>query len=625
MSTRSIGGGAAGDAGASRPAPSSPRPGVGPTRLDLLRQRARLWRLYAIRFVLGLAPTEPQRLLLLTLAVGVTCGLAAVAFHEAIRLAERVFIERAMDTSRPLWPVLTVATPVVGAAIAGLLLQHVVPNARGSGIPQVKATFATPGARVRFRDAVGKFVLASLSIGTGSSLGREGPTVQICAGIASLLGRVARVSPRSARRLLPVGAAAGVAAAFNAPIAAVTFTVEEIVGSLDRSVLSGVIVAAAAAAAVERGLLGEDPVFRVPQGYALHHASSLVVYAMLGVAAAGVAVAFTDALLVLRARLRDAKGVSPWLRPAIGGLVTGLLAVIAMKVLGERGVTGGGYATLTSALEGQLAVRTLLALATLKAIATVFSYGTGGAGGIFAPSLFIGGMLGGAFGWVDMAWLGHDARSLGTFALVGMGAAFAGIVRAPMTSVLIIVEMTGGYSLILPLMIANMTAYGLARRIRPVPIYDALLEQDGIHLPDAAVRDALDGLRVASIAATDVDVTTFAPTTRLAEMVRAPASQSVFPVLDADHHLVGLVAQEDLELCGGELALLVNAADLMRTPFVAHLDDDVHVALATLLDAGLQRLPVVDDADRLVGFVDEAAITRAFFHGRARPHPHRAL
>ncbi|HKU45010.1 MAG TPA: chloride channel protein, partial [Polyangiales bacterium] len=220
----------------------------------------------------------------LTLAVGVLCGLLAVGFHLAIRAAETLLIERALRVSGWSWMVWTVLTPTLGGCLAGALLSFVVPGARGSGIPQVKQAFAVAGGRVKVRDAVGKFFIGALQIGSGASLGREGPTVQICAGAASLLARATALPPRNMRRLTPVGVAAGIAAAFNAPIAAVTFTIEEIVGGLDQAVLSGVVVAAAVAAVIERGILGVHPVMEVTQTYSLDHASSLVVYAALGLA-----------------------------------------------------------------------------------------------------------------------------------------------------------------------------------------------------------------------------------------------------------------------------------------------------------------------------------------------------
>jgi CIC family chloride channel protein len=280
-----------------------------------------------------------------------------------------------------------------------------------------------------------------------------------------------------------VGVAAGIAAAFNAPIASVTFTLEEIIGDLDQTMLSGVIVAAAIAAAVERSILGQHPVFDIQRSYTLGPSSSLISYAVLGVLAAAASVAFTDSLLGLRTWFKRFTAVPKWIHPAIGGALTGLLAVIGLLWLKHDGITGGGYGTLSLALTGSLPVRVLLGLCLLKAAATVCSYSSGGVGGIFAPGLFIGGMLGGAVGYLDVAVFHHSPDVIGAFALVGMGATFAGIIRAPMTSVLIIFEMTGSYGLILPLMIANMTAYALARHWRHTTAYEALLLQDGVVLP----------------------------------------------------------------------------------------------------------------------------------------------
>ena len=580
------------------------------------RATVRLWRLYWMQAQLRFVPTETQRLFALTIVIGIFSGLAAVAFHVSLRFAEQQMIDRAMSASGNSWLFWTIATPILGGIICGALLQYVVPQARGSGIPQVKAAFAARG-RLRFRDSLGKFVVSVLQIGSGASLGREGPTVQICAGIASLFGRLARVSPRSLRRLLPVGAAAGIAAAFNAPIAAVTFTIEEIVGDLDRSVLSGVIIAAAVAAVIERSLLGEHPVFQVAQGHGLTHASSLLLYALLGLLAAFVSILFTDSLLYLRQWFSKIGLLPAWSKPAVGGLVTGALAIAALAWLGSRGVTGGGYDTLSLALAGSTPVKVMLVLCLFKVAATVFSYSSGGAGGIFAPALFIGGMLGGAVGTLDVHLLHHDPGGIGAFALVGMGAVFSGIIRAPMTSVLIIIEMTSGYSLILPLMLANMTAYGLVRHFRPTPVYEALLEQDGIRLREKAVMDVLESMHVDKVLVRTPWVA-FDPTTRVPELVRTEGSQEVYPVVGVDGALVGLITVEELRLLRAEpdLGALVNAADIMRPPVAATPHDDLHAALEMMLANQIARLPVVDGDGKVIGFVGEDAIAKVYLRGR---------
>jgi CIC family chloride channel protein len=393
-------------------------------------------------------------------------------------------IDRAVAAPGRSWIWWTILTPALGGLVAGLGLTYWVPAAAGSGIPQVKTAYTFRFGAISLKETVGKFVLCTLQLGVGASLGVEGPTVHICAGVSSFLSRMARLSPKNRRRMTSVGMAAGIAAAFNAPIAAVTFTLEELIGSLDQTMLSGVIVAAALAAVVEHSILGSNPIFHVPrlQTYVLAKSSSLVWYALLGLLAAIVSVAFTDSLLWVRAWFKSLKNVPKWVHPAIGGAATGGFAVVAIWFFHVNGIAGDPYRTLTQALLGNLPVTAMVVLCVLKLAATVTSYSSGGAGGIFAPSLFMGGMLGGAVGYLDVTVFHHPADSIGAFAVVGMGAVFAGIVRAPITSILIIFEMTSGYGLVLPMMIANMSAFVLARYWRHTPVYEALLEQDGVFL-----------------------------------------------------------------------------------------------------------------------------------------------
>lgn len=452
------------------------------TELNFKKNFERLHaRLFA--WLMRRMPNERQRLLAVTILAGGLCGLAAVTFHLCIGWAEALFIDRANHAAGYSWIWWTILTPALGGLLAGIGLTYFAPAAAGSGIPQVKVAFTLRSGFVSLRETIGKFVLCTIQIGSGASLGLEGPTVQICAGVSSLLARTARLSPQNCRRMASVGMAAGIAAAFNAPIAAITFTLEELIGDLDQTMLSGAIVAAALAAVVEHTILGTKPVFTVPRAYTLGNTSSLVWYAVLGLLAAIVSVTFTDSLLRLRARFKSWTSVPRWVHPAIGGLATGSLAVVGFEFFHLNGIAGDPYKTLTLALTGTMPVLFMASFCVLKLAATVSSYSSGGSGGIFAPSLFMGAMLGGSVGYLDVMVFHHPTDAIGAFAVVGMGAVFAGIVRAPMTSILIVFEMTGGYGLVLPLMIANMSAFALARHWRPVPVYEALLAQDGILLP----------------------------------------------------------------------------------------------------------------------------------------------
>jgi CIC family chloride channel protein len=588
------------------------------------RRMIRLLQLRLLRARAALVPTERQRLFGLTIVIGGVCGLAAVAFHQSIHGLSRLTIERAEQMPGWAGVLLIAGVPVAGALLAGVLLT-LFPNARGSGIPQVKVAYRVPGGTVRLRDAVAKFFIGTLQIGTGSSLGREGPTVQICSGVATSLARLAGLSPQSVRRLLPVGTAAGIAAAFNAPIAAVTFTIEEIVGTLDQTLLSGVIVAAALAAVVERSVLGTHPIFEAPPGLTLESPTSLVLYAGLGVAAGLVSIAFNDLLLDQRGAFRQLERVPLWARPALGALSTGAAALVGLSVFRSGGITGGGYAALGRALWGGLPVTVMLALCVLKLLATSTTYASGGAGGIFAPTLFIGGMLGGVFGSLDVHLFGHANSELGSFALVGMGALFAAFIRAPITSVLIIIEMTDGYSLILPLMIANMSAYAIARRFRPVQIYDALLLQDGVRL-DEKPADVLEGATVAQLGLDERPFVSFLKGQSARSMLDAfsdAGRQEVFPVVDEARRLLGIITLEDLTTLAAEpgLETLIHTADLMRPAVSVLLSERVTLALQRMSDAGIRELPVLDEQRVLLGFIDEASIARAVLKTRDARRP----
>src|SRR3984885_4391228 len=280
-----------------------------------------------------LMPTERQRLLAITIVAGGLCGLVAVAFHVSCFRLYALLIDRANAAPGRSWIWWTILTPALGGLVAGLGLTYWVPAAAGSGIPQVKTAFTFRFGAITMKETAGKFVLCALQLGSGASLGLEGARVQICAGVSSFLARIARLSPVNSRRMASVGMAAGIAAAFNAPIAAVTFTLEELIGSLDQTMLAGVIVAAALAAVVEHSILGTNPVFQVPrlQTYTLAKSSSLIWYALLGLLAAIVSVAFTDSLLWLRAWFRRLERVPRWIQPAVGAAGTGALAVVAIQ------------------------------------------------------------------------------------------------------------------------------------------------------------------------------------------------------------------------------------------------------------------------------------------------------
>jgi CIC family chloride channel protein len=434
---------------------------------------------------------EKRTFLALTIVVGIVAGLSAVAFSVAIdRVARLLF-----GDNPPLLRLFLV--PVLVSLATGMLLAWVFPDVRGSGVPQTEAAFHLHGGVIPLRVPIGKFITGVLCIASGHSMGREGPSVQIGGGIASAIGQTLKLSPNRVRDLMAVGTAGALAAAFNTPVAAVIFTLEEIIGDMNASLIGSTVVASVASVVVERSLLGNEPLFRVPT-YHLEHPAELLAYGVLGVLGGAVAVAFCKGLLALRARFNALPPRTLPLQPAMGGLFIGLLIMAAPQVMGV------GYRYVDQALDGRMALTLLISLCVLKLVATIVSYASGNAGGIFAPSLYIGAMAGGAVGTLVHQYAPFPTGDPGAYALVGMGTLFAGIIRAPMTSVFMIFELTQDYQIIVPLMVANLLAFSISRRFQPIPVYHALLQQDHIHLPSADARELSNTIMARDVMYADV-------------------------------------------------------------------------------------------------------------------------
>src|SRR5690242_3731837 len=426
---------------------------------------------------------EEQMFLALTLVVGALVGLAVVAF---ILLTERfgtkLYPPGGMGLRRLL-------VPIAGSLGMGYLLYRYFPNARGSGVPQTKAALYARKGVISLRTVFGKFFCTSATLASGIPLGREGPAVQVGAGIGSVLGRWLGLSQEKVKALIPVGATAAIAAAFNTPMAAVLFSLEEVVGDLHAPVLGSVVLASATSWAMLRLLLGNNPLFHVPQ-YQLVNPLEFGIYAILGVAGGFVSVAFTKLLLWTRACFLKFPKKTLWFQPAAGGVMVGIMGWFVPQLLGV------GYNHVGQALNGGMALKLMALLLVLKLVAVATSYGSGNAGGIFGPSLFLGAMLGGVVGNVANHFFPNTVGTPGAYALVGMGTAFAGIVRAPMTSVVMIFEITRDYAVIVPLMISNLVSFFISARLQPKPIYEELATQDGTHLPTAEARQLEGGRHV---------------------------------------------------------------------------------------------------------------------------------
>jgi CIC family chloride channel protein len=553
-----------------------------------------LWRERLLRWwVSSFVQREDRILLFLSIVVGALTGLAVVAF---ILLTERLGM-RLYPVGSSAWS--RVLIPVVGSLVIGYLLFRYFPDARGSGVPQTRAALFARDGVITLGTIFGKFFCTSATLASGIPLGREGPSVQVGAGIASVLGRRLGLKPEHVKALIPVGSAAAIAAAFNTPLAAVLFSLEEIVGDLNAPVLGSVVLASATSWVVLRLMLGNHPLFKVPQ-YELVHPSEFAIYAMLGVAGGLVSVAFTKLLLRMREQFLHLPRWTCWFQPLAGGLATGLIAWGLPQVLGV------GYGYVGDALNGKMALQLMALLVVFKLLAVTTSYASGNAGGIFGPSLFIGAMLGGTVGSVAHHLLPTYTAAPGAYALVGMGALFAGIVRAPMTSVLMIFETTHDYAVIVPLMISNMVSFFIASRMQRQPIYEALAIQDGIHLPRGETFRRQGQRQVGQIMRAATPVIGSQMTVREAFDRAHNTEFDGWPVTD-ERGVVGAVGLDWLEqaMANGEetrqLRDLVNALDF---PHV-HADQPLHLALERMGAAKLDVLPVVSRANihHLIGVV----------------------
>ncbi len=550
------------------------------------------WNTPLLHRVARLREREDQVFLILALVIGALTGLAVVAF---ILLTERMGM-RLYPVGGAPWRRLLF--PVVGSLGIGYLLFRYFPYARGSGVPQTKAALFAREGRITLRTVLGKFFCTSATLASGIPLGREGPSVQVGAGIASVLGRFLGLRPEKVKALLPVGAAAAIAAAFNTPLAAVLFALEEIVGDLHAPVLGSVVLASATSWCVLRLLLGNSPLFKVPQ-YQLVHPVEFAVYAVLGVAGGLVSVAFTKLLLGMRARFLRLPQKTVWFQSLAGGLLVGLVGWFVPQVMGV------GYGYVGYALNGNMALTLMVLLVVLKLITVTTSYASGNAGGIFGPALFIGAMLGGSVGTVAHRLFPAYTATPGAYALVGMGAAFAGIVRAPMTSVLMIFEMTQDYAVIVPLMIANLVSLFISSRLQRQPIYEALAVQDGIHLPTAEARQHHGQRRVVRVLRPVTEsLPADIPVQEALQRVRAGKFRTW--LITDQRGVVGVISLSTLERTAAEddTKKLSAIVDTLIFPHV-HADQGLDLALDRMGSNHVDILPVVSRADvhKLEGIV----------------------
>jgi CIC family chloride channel protein len=577
----------------------SRRPASSQSPYNLL-YRSRAWLLRT------LSRRESYLFLVLSVLIGLASGLLVVCFRLAIECTHQWFFGPALTP--PAWRLLLI--PSAAGLVIGACSMRFFPRVRTSGVNQTKAAVYVYDGYIDARTVVGKFLLCALGIGSGQSLGPEDPSLQIGAGVASSLGRWFHLSRAKLRMMAPVGAAAGLAAAFNAPISGTIFVLEEIIDQWNAGVLGSIILAAAASVVVLRAFLGSQPLFRVPP-YRLVNASELLAYAVLGIIGGFASLVFVKLIRYLRPPLKALPSWTFYVQPALAGLAVGLMGLRFPQVM------GAGYSYIDQAIHGAYSWQLLALLAVLKIFATSFSFVSGTPGGMFAPTLFIGAMIGEAVGGVERHFFPMVTGPVGAYALVGMGTLFAGFLRAPMTSVFMVLEVSGNYSIILPVMVSNTIAYLISRNYQPVPLFDMLSRQDGLDLPsmeeqrEEAVLRVEDAMRPLS---SPILMGTDTVAQALERIGKRPDAVFLVDQGNFDNAGWSAVTKKMLEqeaLRGNGSQTLHHLASSARLPWV-HPDQRLDVAIRLIGDRPL--IPVVNrfDHSRLEGVVSLEDILGAY-------------
>ena len=562
---------------------------------------------------------------LIALLVGLGTGIGAVIFRYLITFFEFVGYSWIPTTFPALGNLTVVIVPAVGGLIVGLLIYNFAQEAKGHGVPEVMEAVALHGGKIRPVVALIKSLASAISIGSGGSVGREGPIVQIGSSIGSTLGQKLHLSDEKIRILVACGAAGGIAATFNAPIAGVIFALEVIVGEFSVRHFSLVVISSVAASIVGQAVFGDIPAFLIPVEYGITSLWEFSFYPILSVLAALLGVLFVKSLYWAEDLFGDWKGVPEWLKPMIGGILLGGLALLypiltGIHWEGQPQIFNVGYDVIEDALAGNLVLGVALAFLFMKLLATILTLGSGGSGGVFAPSLFMGAMLGTVFELGVRKIFPSIIAPPGAYALIGMAATFTAAAHAPITAVIILFELTGDYRIILPLMLTVVITTIVSQQLlKGESIYTLKLSRRGVHLSRGRDVDILEGVLVKEVMSHDFNVISMNDNlSNLSILLNQTSSHGVV-VLDEGGKLFGIVTVSDLRNAISSNSNLgetkvkdvaTKRADLLIT----YPNETIGQALYRMGSRGLGRLPVIsrDAPGQILGLIRRQNIIRAY-------------
>jgi len=538
---------------------------------------------------------------LLAIFIGAIGGLGAIAFRFLIKFFQNIFYQNPNDFltfchTVPFY--LKILIPALGGAVVGPIIYFFAKEAKGHGVPEVMEALVLKGGRIRARLTFLKMLVSAICIGSGSSVGREGPIVMIGSSAGSIVGQFLKASQKRLRTLVGCGAAAGIAATFNAPIAGVLFAVEILLNDFRLEKFTPIVLSSVTATAIARHYYGDFPALKAPP-YHLINPTEFGFYILLGIIAGFISILFIEALYRTE-DVFDALPIPEYLCPLLGGAILGIILVFLPHVFGV------GYGTINLALTNSLSWKILLLLVFIKILTTSIILGSGQSGGIFAPSLFIGAMTGGAFGYAIHQLLPNITASSGAYALVGMGAVVAGTTHGPITAILIIFELTGDYMIILPLMVSCIISTFITTTLKDGSIYTIKLKRRGLDIHMGLDQTILQSFRVKDAMARDFQ--TISEQANLEEIIDifGESKHSYSLVINLRKELTGIISSHDVRKTLYEKKETVKAIDIAAKKIVSVTPDDtLQDALKKLGTIGVSQLPVVaeEGSKRILGVV----------------------
>jgi CIC family chloride channel protein len=548
--------------------------------------------------------------------VGVGSGFGAVLFTFLVEAVQEFAFEDVHNALTAIHPWHLIIIPTIGALITGPMIYLFAREAKGHGVPEVMLAVALKGGKIKPQVGIVKALASAICIGTGGSVGSEGPIAQIGSALGSTIGQYLRLNEERTKTLVACGAAGGIAAIFNAPIAGAIFAMEVILNRISSVYFGAVVISAVIADSIAHFFMGDFRTFMVPQ-YLLESPWELLLYSLLAIIAAFASVGFSRLLYFVEDVFDDIR-IPAWIKPTIGAILLGVLGIFTMKTAeGFPRIFGVGYESMTPALFGEFTMQVAIMLFLLKLLATLFTLGSGNSGGIFAPSLFMGSMLGAGFGSWATSIFPNITSGAGAYALVGMASFFSGATHAPMTAILILFEMTNNYQLILPLMLASVLSTIISRLISKDSIYTLKLTRRGIKLSQTQEVDVMQGISVGEVMTTDLRPIRSNQSIDDLEKLLEKTNLSGLPVLETNDDLVGVVTTKDLrfareaELPGNtEVSRIATMGDLLAT----HINEPMWQAIFRMSTHDISLLPVVaeDDPKKLVGMIYRQDVIKAY-------------